>query len=677
MTNALLSPFQTPFGAPDFAAIRTEDFAPAFEAAMARHREEVEAIAGSDEPSSFANTIDALELSGQALDQVSGVFWNLAATDSTDAIRAIERDISPRLAAHYQAIGSNSALFRRIDTLYADRQRLGLTQEQEQVLRKTHEACIKQGARLEGAERERAAAIKQRLAALGTAFSQNVLKDETDWTLVLAETDLAGLPPFIVEAAKAEAESRGVGGFVIALLRSSVEPFLTFSERRDLREQAWRAWSSRGDHGATDNKPIVAETLVLRAEYARLLGYPDYASYKLSDSMAKTAENAKALLDEVWIAGKHRAERERLELLEIARADGLDAIEPWDWRFYAERLRLEKHALDEAEIKPYFQLDAMIEAAFDCATRLFGVTFVPAKDVPTYHADVRAWEVKDAAGRHLALFYGDYYARPGKHSGAWMNGFRGQRKLGGEVRPIIVNVMNFSKPAPGAPALLSFDDARTLFHEFGHALHGMLSDVTYPSLSGTNVPRDFVELPSQLYEHWLEQPEVLARHAIHARTGEPIPKELLDRLIATRTFNQGFMTVEYCASALVDLAFHTVADPACIDVAAFEAKTLAGLGLPPGTAMRHRTPHFTHVFAGEGYSAGYYSYLWSETLDADAFHAFVEHGDIFHPATARALAKHIYAAGHRLEPEDAYRAFRGRLPSTEPLLEKRGLKEAA
>jgi peptidyl-dipeptidase Dcp len=677
VTNPLLEPSAAPFAAPDFPAIAVEDFPGAFAEAMRREREEVVAIAANAEPPTIANTLDALELAGQDLERVGAIFWNLAGTDSTEAIRAIERDISPKLAAHRQAINADPALFRRIDALFQAADRLGLDDEQRQALAKIRRRCVKAGAELDDAGREQAAAIKQRLASLGTAFGQNVLKDETDWTLVLGEDDLAGLPPFLVSAAKAEAESRGKDGYVITLLRSSVEPFLVFSERRDLRERAFRAWASRGDKGETDNKPIVAETLRLRAAFARLLGYPDYASFKLSDSMAKTAANAQRLLDEVWAAGKRRAEREHDELAAIARADGLDRIEPWDWRFYAERLRLKKHALDEAAIKPYFQLDNMIAAAFDCANRLFGITCTPAPDAPLYHPDVRAWEVKDSAGRRLALFYGDYYARPGKHSGAWMSGFRGQRKLGGEVRPIVLNVMNFSKPAPGRPALLSFDDAHTLFHEFGHALHGMLSDVTYPSLSGTNVPRDFVELPSQLFEHWLDEPEVLARHALHAETGEPISQALLDKLTATRTFNQGFLTVEYCASALVDLAFHTLPDPDALDVAAFEAEVLARLGLPAGTAMRHRTPHFTHVFSGEGYSAGYYSYLWSETLDADAFRAFKERGDIFDPETARALARHIYAAGDRRDPARAYELFRGRLPTTEALIEKRGLKEAA
>jgi peptidyl-dipeptidase Dcp len=675
--NPFAKRFTLPFEAPDFASIFAADYMPAFDAAMQKHLAEIDTIAKNPAAPTYANTIDALELSGEDLDRVSSVFWNIAGTDSNDEIRTIERDISPKLAAHHQAVGSNAALFKRIDALFRAAATLDLTPEQKQVLTKIRTACIKSGAQLVGAEKARAAEIKQRLATLGTAFSQNVLKDETDWTMALGEGDLEGLPAFLVSAAKGEAESRKIAGYVITLLRSSVEPFLVFSARRDLREKAFRAWTSRCDHGATDNKPIVKETLVLRAEYARLLGYPDYASMKLSDSMAKTAANAQKLLDDVWPAAKRQAAAERDELLALAKADGLKAIEPWDWRYYSEKLRQQKHALDESVIKPYFQLERMIQASFNCATKLFGLTFSPAPQAPVYHPDVQAFEVRNAAGQHVALFYADYFARPGKHSGAWMSAFRTQQKLGRSIRPIITNVMNFTKPAVGVPALLSFDDARTLFHEFGHALHGMLSDVIYPSLSGTSVPRDFVELPSQLYEHWLEQPEVLGKYAVHAQTGEPIPKALLDKLIATRTFNQGFMTVEYCASALVDLAFHTLADPGNIDVAAFESSTLARIGMPAEITMRHRTPHFSHVFSGEGYSAGYYSYLWSEVLDADAFQAFKERGDIFDAETAGRLATFIYSAGHSREPDEAYVLFRGKLPSVGPLLAKRGLKVAA
>jgi peptidyl-dipeptidase Dcp len=672
--NPLLQRFSTAFEAPDFKAISVDDFAPAFKTAMRKNLAEIAAIASNQDAPSFANTIDALELAGEDLDRVSSVFWNLSGTDSNDAIRAIERDISPRLAAHSAKISTNAALFKRIEALVQQADHLSLSAEQRQVLTKLHTQFIKGGSRLKGAARKRSGAIQQRLAKLGTNFSQNVLKDETDWTMALTRDDLGGLPDFLVSAAAGEAKSRAQHGYVITLLRSSVEPFLVFSDRRDLRETAFKAWSSRGDRGATDNKPLVKEMLALRSEYAGLLGYPDFAAMKLSDSMAKTADNAKRLLEEVWAAGKIRAAEERDELMVLAKADGLSSLLPWDWRYYSEKLRQQKHDLDEAVVKPYFQLERMIKAAFDCATKLFGLTFAPARDAPVYHEEVQAFDVRNEAGEHVALFYGDYFARPGKHSGAWMSAFRTQKKLGGDVRPIITNVMNFVKPAEGSPALLSFDDARTLFHEFGHALHGMLSDVTYPSLAGTNVPRDFVELPSQLYEHWLEQPEVLGLYAVHAKTGKAMPKALLDKIIATRTFNQGFMTVEYCASALVDLAFHQLKDTETLDVAAFEAMTLEQLGMPAEITMRHRTPHFSHVFSGDGYSAGYYSYLWSEVLDADAFQAFQDSGNIFDKATAGKLATYIYSGGHSRDPEAAYRSFRGSLPSVEPLLAKRGLK---
>lgn len=644
---------------------------------MARHMSELAAIATDPAPPTLANTLDALELSGEDLERVNSIFWNLSGTMSTDEVRGIEREIGPKLAMHHSAITTDAGLFRRIDDLFVRRESLGLTPEQRQALTQLHRRFVMGGANLDAAGKARYGEIRQRLAALTTKFSQNVLKDETDWTMLLGAGDLAGLPSFLVSAAKAEAESRKLEGYVITLTRSSVEPFLIFSERRDLREKAFAAWTSRGDAGETDNKPLIREILMLRRELARLLGYRDFADYKLADTMAKTAENAQKLLDDVWPSAKRKAAAERKGLLDLAAADGLNAIAPWDWRHYAEKLRQKTYALDEATVKPYFQLERMIEASFDCATRLFGLTFRPAPDVPVYHPDVRVFDVRDKAGEHVALFYADYFARQGKHSGAWMSSFRDQQKLVRETQPIITNVMNFVKPAPGEPALLSFDDARTLFHEFGHALHGMLSNVTYPSLAGTAVPRDFVELPSQLYEHWLEQPEVLKRHAIHATTGEPIPDALLAKLIAARTYGQGFGTVEYCASALVDLAYHAAPDPAGIDVAAFEADTLKVLGMPDGITMRHRSPHFGHVFSGDGYSAGYYSYLWSEVLDADAFAAFRETGDIFDPATSERLATFIYSAGHMRDPDEAYRLFRGKLPSVEALLEKRGLKEAA
>ena len=680
--NPFFTAWDTPFGAPPFEAIAPEHFRPAFDAALAEHAAAIAAIKTSPEAPSFENTIAAMERSGQALRRVSAVFFNLSGAHTNDALEAIEREIMPILSRHWSAIYLDAALFGRIDRLFTTRVTLGLDAEQARVLERYHTGFTRAGAALDGATKERLAAISQRLAELGTAFGQNVLADERAYALVLdGPEDLAGLPDFLVaSAARAAADRNLPGKHVITLARSSIEPFLTFSTRRDLRETAFRAWAARGEGGgATDNRAIVAETVRLRAERARLLGFESFAHYKLDDAMAKTPQAVEALLRQVWQPARARALQERDDLAALARRDGAsDAIAPWDWRHYAEKVRRERHDLDEAQIKPYFQLDRMIEAAFYTAGRLFGLTFHERSDVPLYHPDVRAFEVQGADGRHVGLFYGDYFARPSKRSGAWASSFRGQHRLGedGEVRPIIVNVMNFSKAGEGEPALLSFDDARTLFHEFGHALHGLLSNVTYPSIAGTAVARDFVELPSQLYEHWLERPEILERFAVHHETGAPMPRDLLDRVLAARTFNQGFGTVEFLSSAFVDLDFHLLPSADNLDPLAFERAALERIDMPDAIVMRHRTPHFTHVFSGDGYAAGYYSYMWSEVLDADAFEAFEEAGDVFDPATAARLHDFIYSAGNLRDPAEAYTAFRGRMPEPGPLLRKRGLAQA-
>jgi len=677
--NPLLSDFAVPFGLPDFAAIKPEHYRPAFDAALAEHRAEIDAIAASAEPPTFANTIEALEKSGRALEKVANVFFVLAGADTSDALEAVERDISPLLARHSNALYLNAPLFKRIDDLYARRASLGLTPEQARVLERYHTRFVRAGAGLDKAAQDRLAAINEQLATLGTTFSQNVLADEKAYALILEEGDLAGLPDFARAAASAAAEERGhKGKYAITLARSSCESFLQFSSRRDLREKVFDAWIKRGENGgATDNRAVIAETVKLRAERAKLLGYETFADYRLADQMAKTPAAARKLLDEVWGRARAKAMAERDALQEMIAAEGGNfKLAPHDWRYYAEKLRKAKYDLDEAEIKPYFQLDKMIEAAFDTAHRLFGLTFTPA-NVPLYHPDARAWDVKDKTGAHVALFIGDYFARASKHSGAWMTSLRDQQKLIGDTRPVVLNVCNFTKPAAGEPALLSFDDARTLFHEFGHGLHGMLSNVTYPLLSGTAVSSDFVELPSQLYEHWLEVPAILEKYARHAKTGEPMPKALLDRLLATRTYGQGFATVEYTACALVDLDVHGRKDEAPLDVSQFERDDLARLQMPAEIVMRHRLPHFSHLFSGGGYAAGYYSYMWSEVLDADAFEAFEETGDAFDPATAQRLRDFIYSAGNLRDPAEAYKAFRGRLPEVDALLKKRGLDEAA
>ena len=678
--NPLLQPWSTPFEAPPFDRIDRAGFREAFWQAMELDRAEVDAITNDPAEPSFENTIVALERSGRLLNRVSATFFNLAGADSDETLKAIEREMAPVLSKHNSAIYLNDPLFRRIDAVKTKRDALGLGDEELRLLNKWHKLFVRQGAGRTAEVRARLAAIGERLAVLGTRFGQNVLADEQAYTLVLeTDEDLAGLPSFLVAAAREAAAERGLAGHVITLSRSSIEPFLQYSARRDLREKAFRAWIARGEGGGeTDNRAVIAEMVELRAERAKLLGYPSFAHYRLDDTMAGTPDRALELLRSVWEPARSLALREAADLQALAdREGGGFRIAPWDWRYYAERVRKERFALDGGGVKPYLQLDSMIAAAFDCATRLFGLSFTERHDVPVYHPDVRAFEVTDREGRPVGLFFGDYFARPSKRSGAWMSAFRGQRKLDGDVRPIIVNVMNFSKSTGDEPALLSFDDARTLFHEFGHGLHGLLSDVTYPSLAGTAVSRDFVEVPSQLYEHWLEQPDVLRRFARHYRTGEPMPDSLIERVLASRQFNQGFATVEYTSSALVDLELHLLPSAHNLDVTAFERATLESLAMPDAIVMRHRTPHFGHVFSGEGYSSAYYSYLWSETLDADGFAAFEEAGDIFDPPTAKRLKDYVYSAGDLRDPAEAYRAFRGRLPSPEALMRQRGLLAVA
>lgn len=676
--NPLLAAWSAPFGLPPFGMIRGEHFRAAFDAALSEHREEIARIADDPAPPGFDNTIAALERSGRLLNDVSAVFWNLTATDTNPELQEIEREVSGALSRHASEISMNAALFRRIDALHAQRQSLALTPEQARVLELVHKNFVRAGAKLGEAEKERLAAIMERLAVLSTQFSQNVLADESSYLLLLDETDLEGLSPDFRSAAARLAADRGATGrYAVTLARSSAEPFLQSSARRDLREAVFRAWASRGESGGpTDNRKIIAEILELRDRRARLLGYESFADYKLDDTMARTPAAVRELLDRVWEPALARAREERADLQAIVDEDGANfAIAAQDWRYYAERQRKNLYDLDQTALRPYFQLEKMIAAAFSVAGRLFGVQFRELQGLELYHPEVRAFEVLDGEGEHVALFLADYFARPSKRSGAWMSEFRSQHKLDGNVRPIVVNVMNFTKGAEGEPTLLSLDDARTLFHEFGHALHGMLSDVTYPLLSGTNVARDFVELPSQLFEHWLLEPAVLREFALHAETGEPMPDDLLERIVRSRHFNQGFATVEFCASAYVDLDLHERDTQGELDVGAFEKQCLEKISMPEEIVMRHRTPHFSHIFSGDGYSAGYYSYLWAEVLDADAFEAFKEAGDPFAPEVARKLRDFIYAAGSRQDAAQAYLAFRGRMPTVEPLLRQRGFAD--
>jgi peptidyl-dipeptidase Dcp len=677
--NPLFEDWTGPFGVAPFGRIEPQHFQPAYARAFAAHAAEVDTIASDPAEPTFANTIEALERGGEMLTRIGSVFGVLAGAHTNDAIQAIELALAPLEAQHWNRILMNEALFRRVDSLHRRRDKLGLTAEQQRVLDRYHLMLKRAGAALDAKSKARLAEINERLATLGTTFSQNVLADEQGYTLVLeGEDDLAGLPDFVRAAARGAAEERGLAGkHVITISRSSVEPFLQFSARRNLREKIFRAWIARGDGGgATDNKAIIAEMVKLRAERARLLGYETFAHYRLDDAMAKTPEAVRGLLDRVWPPARRSAMADRDAMQALVQAEGKNfTLAAWDWRYYAEKLRKVRCDIDEATIKPYFQLDRIIEAAFYTANRLFGLSFERLDGIPVWHEDVRVWEVRDAAGRHRGLFFGDYFARTSKHSGAWMTTMRDQERLRGDIHPLVINVMNFSKAGEGEPTLLSYDDARTLFHEFGHALHGLLSDVTYPMIAGTGVLTDWVELPSQLYEHWLERPEILSRFAVHRETGEPMPEDLLRRLLAARTFNQGCATVEYVASALVDLDIHLQPIVDGFDINAFEQSALAKIGMPAEIVMRHRPTHFQHIFSGGGYASAYYSYMWSEVLDADAFAAFEETGDIFNADVAKNLHDHVYSAGGARDPAELYKLFRGRLPTPDGLLKRRGLSE--
>lgn len=673
--NPLLGTWRTPYKVPPFGSIEPKHFMPAFRLALREHKSEIKEIAEREAKPSFSNTIVALEKAGALLTRVSQVFFNLSSAHTNPDIQAVEREISPKLAEHQNSILLNKKLFQRIDDLWDRRDALKLDDEAVRLLERTHKTFVRAGAKLDAKFRKRVGEINVRLATLSTQFAQNVLADEQGWHMVLdGPKDLEGLPPSVVASAAQTAEMLGhKGKHAITLARSSVEAFLQFSARRDLREEAFRAWVKRGEMGGkTDNRRIMKEIVLLRAELARLMGYETFADYSLDDTMAKTPSEVKALIGRVWPQGLKRANEERDALENRARAEGGNfKIEAWDWRYYAEKERKARFDLDEGEIRAYLELDNVLAAAFHVAEKLFGIRFKEVEGVPVYHEDVRAWEVTTRAGEHVGLFLGDYFARPSKRSGAWMSAYRTQHKLAGDVRPIVVNVMSIARGAPGTPTLLSFDDAKTLFHELGHGLHGLLSNVTYPSLAMTAVSRDFVELPSQLYEHWLSRPEVLREFALHWKTKKPMPQTLLKKLNASRTFNQGFQTVEFTASALLDMELHALHAAEGLDLDRFETDVLDRIGMPREIVPRHRIPHFQHIIGG--YEAGYYSYLWSEVMDADAFMAFEEAGDIFDRKTANKLKTHVYAAGNRRDALESYIAFRGRKPDIEGLLKKRGL----
>ena len=674
--HSVLTKWQGPLGLPEFAHVNDADFSDVFDAAIKVHEAEIASIAGNKAAPSIPNTLEALELAGDALSRVSSIFFLKAGAHTNAAIQDLEREIAPKLSRHYSAIGMNKPLFERIDRLYTDREKLGLNSETNRVLEKSWKGFVRSGAKLAPEPQKRLAEINSTLALNGAKFGQNVLADEKNWSLFIDNAaDLSGLPEGLKSAMQQAATELGrPDSHAVTLSRSIIEPFLTYADNRALREDAFKAWAARGENGGdSDNRALVAETLALRAEKAQLLGYESFAAYKLDDTMAKTPAAVNALLTDVWDRALIRADQEAAALQALAQERGSNhEILPWDWRYYAEKLRAQKFDFNEAEIKPYFELNRIVDACFAVASKLFNLNFVEQKSVTAWHPDVRTFTVSDMAGKKIGVFLADYFARASKRSGAWMSAIQRQYALGEGSTPIIYNVMNFAKAPEGQSTLLSFDDALTLFHEFGHALHGLLSNVTWPSVSGTSVSRDFVELPSQLFEHWLTTPEVLGEYAVHYETGNPMPKALIDKLTAARTFNAGFKTIEFTSSALIDMDAHKDGF-APSDPMAAEAALLAKLNMPKGIIMRHRTPHFAHVYSGDGYSAGYYSYMWSEVLDADAFNAFEEMGDPFHQETAARLKKFIYSSGGTMDPEDAYIAFRGRMPKPEAMLAKRGL----
>ncbi|ATB26614.1 M3 family metallopeptidase [Melittangium boletus] len=673
----LLAPWTGPYGGvPPFDRVQAAQFKPALEAAIEEYRRELAAIAQNPEAPTFENTLAAFEDAGRRYEDVGTLYGIWSSSLNGPEFQPIERELAPRFAAVSDEVFQNEKLFQRIEAVYQSPDKAKLTPEQQRLVWHHYTRFVRSGARLDAEAKKRLVDINQRLASLYTAFSQNVLADEEgDVVLLSSEAELDGLPESVRAGAAAAAEARGLQGqWAITNTRSSMEPFLTYSRRRELREKVWRHYINRGDNGgAHDNNALITEILQLRAERAKLLGYATHAHWRLENSMARTPEQALSLLEAVWTPAVARVREEVADMQAIADREGAKlTLEPWDYRYYAEKVRKAKYDLDENEVKPYLQLEKLREGMFWVAGELFGFSFTPINDVPVYHPDVRVWQVKDrASGEHVGLWYFDPYARPGKRSGAWMNAYRSQERFRGEVSTIVSNNANFVKGKPGEPVLISWSDAETLFHEFGHALHGLSSRVQYPGLSGTAVVRDYVEFPSQLLEHWLSTPQVLNTYALHAQTGKPIPSALIAKIEKAATFNQGFGTVEYLASALIDMKLH-LAGAQQIDPDAFERDTLKTLGMPREIVMRHRTPQFGHVFAGDGYSAGYYSYLWSDTLTADAFEAFTEAQGPYDRNVAERLRQHVFAKGNTVDPAEGYRAFRGRDAGIDALMRKRG-----
>ena len=675
--NPFFSEWETPFGTPPFSKIKEKHYLPAFKKGIEQQQEEINAIANNSEPPTFENTIEAMEKSGDLLTKVTNVFYNLTSANTNDKLQAIAKEVAPMLSKHQDDILLNETLFQRVKAIYDQRDQLELTEEQKTLLEKYYKMFVRNGANLDEEKKAELREINKQLSLLTLKFGENVLKEDNNFELVIDnKEDLSGLPEAVIHSAAEAANARGYEGkWVFTLHKPSMIPFLQYSDKRELREKIFKAYINRGNNNDEyDNKEILSKIASLRVKRANLLGYKTHAHYVLEENMAKAPENVYDLLNKLWQPALKRAKEEAKALQDLIYREGHDFdLQPWDWWYYAEKLRKEKYELDEEMLRPYFKLENVIQGVFDVANRLYGITFTERTDVPTYHPDVKVFEVKEADGSHIGILYTDYFPRASKRGGAWMNAYRKQRRIGGkEVTPIICNVGNFSKPTAEKPALLSFEEVNTLFHEFGHALHGLLSNCTYPSLSGTDVPRDFVELPSQIMENWASEPEVLKMYARHYETGDPIPDELIDKIKKSSKFNQGFATVEYLAASFLDMDWHTLTDTTRQDALEFENKSLARIGLIPQIVVRYRSPYFRHIFSG-GYSSGYYSYIWAEVLDADAFQAFKE-TNIFDKETAHKFRKYILSAGGTADPMVLYKRFRGREPSIEPLLEKRGLK---
>jgi peptidyl-dipeptidase Dcp len=675
--NPLLAEWAGPYGGlPPFDKVQIAMFKPALEAAMTENLSEVENIARVRSAPTFENTIVALEKAGHTLDRVTTIYGIWGSTMASPEFQVVQREMAPKLAQFNDQITQNEPLFKRIEAVYNSPDKKKLTAEQQRLVWLYYTNFVRSGAKLDAKGKARVGEINQQLAGLFTKFGQNVLFEEDNQFVTLkSEDELKGLPQSVRDAEAASAVTKKQpGAWVIMNTRSSVEPFLTYSDRRDLREKVWRMFIMRGDNGDEhDNNAIITEILQLRAERAKLLGYQTHAHWRLENAMAKTPERAMELMMAVWKPAVARVNEEVKDMQALSDKEGAGIrIEPWDYRYYMEKVRKAKYDLDQNEVKPYLQLDKLRDAIHWVAGELFNFKFTPATNVPVAHPDIKVWEVTDkTTGKHIGLWFFDPYARAGKRSGAWMNAYRSQERINGEITTIVSNNANFVKGKPGEPLLISWDDAITMFHEFGHALHGLNSNVTYPSLSGTAVARDYVEFPSQLMEHWLATPEVLQKFALHYQTGKPIPQALVDKINSSKTFNQGFSTVEYLAAAILDMKLHLAGDKK-IDARAFEKEALAELGMPKEIVLRHRLPQFMHVFSSDGYSAGYYSYLWSDVITADSFGAFTEAGGPYDRKVAERLRKNIFSVGNTIDPADGYRNFRGRDPKVEALMKKRG-----